>query len=143
MRARQPFVLLLGAALLTFGWTGRAMPQVPQVPVADGLVIRGSTALKPGIYTVNDVSADGVIQIAADHVVLDGAGVVIQGTGFRGYAIRMNGHSGLTLRNFTIRGFDYGISIENAANVTIENNNVSGNRKDTAAATAAASCSAK
>jgi parallel beta-helix repeat protein len=131
MRARQPFVLLLGAALLTFGWTGRAMAQVPQVPVADGLVIRGSTALKPGIYTVNDVSADGVIQIAADHVVLDGAGVVIQGTGFRGYAIRMNGHSGLTLRNFTIRGFDYGISIENAANVTIENNNVSGNRKDT------------
>ncbi len=80
---------------------------------------------------MDDVHGDGVIQIAADNVTLDGTGVVIQGTGFRGFGIRMNGHSGLTLRNFTIRGFDYGISIENAANVTIEDNDVSGNRKDT------------
>jgi parallel beta-helix repeat protein len=124
------FVLLLGAALPSFG-TAPATAQVPQVPVTDDLVIRGNTVLKPGTYTVNDARADGVIQIAADHVTLDGAGVVIQGSGFRGYAIRMNGHSGLTLRNFTIRGFDYGISIENASNITIEASDVSGNRKDT------------
>jgi parallel beta-helix repeat protein len=128
MRGRWSFILLLAGALLPFG---AARPLAAQVAVTDGLIIRGNTVLKPGTYTVNDANADGVIQIAADHVTLDGAGVVIQGMGFQGYAIRMNGHSGLTLRNFTIRGFDYGISIENASNVTIEASDVSGNRKDT------------
>ena len=128
MRARWPSILLLGAALLPFGAARRA---TAQVPVTDDLVIRGDTVLQPGVYTVDDVHEDGVIQIAADGVTLDGAGVVIQGTGFRGYGIRMNGHSGLNLRHFTIRGFDYGISIENASNVTIEGSDVSGNRKDT------------
>lgn len=130
MRARPPCALLLTGGLL-LGTAPGVLAQGTPVPVTDDLVIRGNTALKPGTYTVNDARADGVIQIAADNVTLDGAGVVIQGTGFRGYAIRMNGHSGLTLHNFTIRGFDYGISIENAANVTIRNSNVSGNRKDT------------
>jgi parallel beta-helix repeat protein len=128
MRIRPPFTVLLGILSLS---TLPAMAQASQVPVTDDLVIRGNTVLKPGSYTVDDVHGDGVIQIAADHVTLDGAGVVIQGTNFRGFAIRMNGHSGLTLRNFTIRGFDYGISIENAANVLLERNDVSGNRKDT------------
>jgi parallel beta-helix repeat protein len=128
MRARWPLALLLGGALLPFG---APCPAAAQVAVTDDLVIRGNTALRPGTYTVNDARADGVIQIAADGVTLDGAGVVIQGTDFRGFAIRMNGHSGLTLRNFTIRGFEYGISIENASNVTIEDSDVSGNLKDT------------
>jgi parallel beta-helix repeat protein len=128
MRARRPFVLLLTGSLLSLG---SIRPARAQVPVTDGLVIRGDTVFQPGTYTVDDVASDGVIQIAADNVTLDGAGVVIQGTGLRGYAIHMNGHSGLTLRNFTIRGFAYGILIENASHVTIEDNDVSGNFKDT------------
>src|ERR1700712_3838431 len=112
MHSRRLQRFLLAVALLVFGAPHRILAQVP---VTDGLVIHGNTVLKPGTYTVNDAQADGVIQIAADNVTLDGTGVVIQGTGFRGYAIRMAGHSGLTLRNFTIRGFDYGISIENAS----------------------------
>jgi parallel beta-helix repeat protein len=128
MKARWPLALLLGGALLP---CAAARPAAAQVAVTDDLVIRGNTVLRPGTYAVNDAKADGVIQIAADGVTLDGTGVVIQGTDFRGYAIRMNGHSGLTLRNFTIRGFGYGIEIENASNVTIEDSDVSGNLKDT------------
>ena len=41
----------------------------------------------------------------------------------------MNGHSGLTLRNFTIRGFNYGIRIENAVERPIEDSDISGNFK--------------
>lgn len=100
------------------------------VPVTDDLVIRRSTVLRPGVYTVNDAHADGILQIEADNITLDGTGVVIVGQGFRGYGIHMNGHSGLTLRNFTIRGFDYGVLIENASNALIEKNDISGNRKD-------------
>jgi parallel beta-helix repeat protein len=119
MRARRTFAaahlaIALGAA----------------VPVTDDLLIRTDTVLKPGVYRVNDVRADGVIQILADGVTLDGTGVVIEGRGFRGYGIRMNGHTGLTLRNFTLRGFDYGIVIQDASSVLLENNDVSGNRKD-------------
>jgi parallel beta-helix repeat protein len=128
MRAQRPFCLLLAGSLLSLGLV---RPARAQVPVTDGLVIRGDTVLQPGTYTVDDAGSDGVIQIAADNVTLDGAGVVIRGTGFRGYAIHMNGHSGLTLRNLTIRGFAYGILIENASRVTIEGNDVSGNLKDT------------
>ncbi len=125
--ARRSCALLLGAAALLFA----AARGGAQVAVTDDLVIHGNVTLQPGTYTVTDSRGDGVIQIAADDVTLDGTGVVILGTGFQGYAIRMNGHSGLTLRNFTIRGFNYGISIENASRVTIENNDVSGNAKDT------------
>lgn len=124
MRARW-FFILLGGAFLPFG------PTHAQVPVTDGLVIHGDTVLQPGTYTVDDTASDGVIQIAADNVTLEGAGAVIQGTGLRGYAIRMNGHSGLTLRHLTIRGFFYGIRIDDASGVTIEDSDVSGNLKDT------------
>src|SRR5436305_1774772 len=97
-------VLALGAA----SHPGRAAERAAAVPVTDDLVIRNNVVLKPGVYKVNDTNANGVIQIAADNITLDGTGVVLVGTNFRGYGIRMNGHSGLTLRNFTIRGFDYG-----------------------------------
>jgi parallel beta-helix repeat protein len=129
MQQRISTVAALGAALF-FVWTLR--PAAADVPVVDDLVITGNVVLRPGTYTVDDVHADGVIQIAADNITLDGTGVVIQGVGFHGNAIRMNGHKGLTLRNFTILGYDYGIRIDNASNVLIETSNVSGNRKDIA-----------
>ncbi len=128
MRHHRPCILVLTGTFLAFGAAHSALAQVA---VTDGLIIKGDTVLKPGTYTVDDVQSDGVIQIAADNITLDGTGVVIQGTGFRGFGIHMNGHSGLTLRNFTIRGFTYGIWIENASHVTIENNDVSSNLKDT------------
>jgi parallel beta-helix repeat protein len=128
MRHHRTFILLLMGALLAFGASHRVLAQVA---VTDDLVIKDDTVLRPGTYTVDDVKSDGVIQIAADNVTLDGTGVVIQGTGFRGFGIHMNGHSGLTLRNVTIRGFTYGIWIENASNVTIEGSDVSSNLKDT------------
>jgi parallel beta-helix repeat protein len=100
------------------------------VQVTDDLVVTGNIVLQPGDYFVDDANADGVIKINADNVTLDGTGVRIIGPRFRGFGIRMNGHSGLTLRNFDIRGYDYGIAIDNAFSVVIEQSNISGNRKD-------------
>src|SRR4051812_2064716 len=125
-----PVVAILAVLALGAPHPGRAAERAAAVPVTDDLVIRGNVVLKPGVYKVNDISANGVIQIAADNITLDGTGVVLVGTNFRGYGIRMNGHSGLTLRNFTIRGFDYGILLEDATQVLLEKNDVSGNRKD-------------
>jgi parallel beta-helix repeat protein len=99
--------------------------------VVDNLIVTSNIVLQPGTYTVDDVGSDGVLQIAADNITLDGTGVVIRGKGFRGYGIQMNGHTGLTLRNFNIQGYNYGILIQNASNVLIENSDISSNRKDT------------
>jgi parallel beta-helix repeat protein len=101
------------------------------VIIVDDLVITQSVTLQPGVYNLLDVNHDGLIQIAGDNITLDGSGVFINGIDSSGYGIVMNGRSGLTLSHFDIRGFDYGIDIQNSTGVTIENSNISGNRKDT------------
>jgi len=132
---RRPLPALTLLTLLA-PWLTELSPAQAQVaerlrPVTDNLVVRKNIRLRPGVYRLRDVDGDGIIRIEGDHITLDGTGVTILGEGFRGVGIAMNGHTGLTLRNFDVRGFDYGIRIENASDVTIVNSNISGNRKDT------------
>jgi hypothetical protein len=47
MRAQRPFIVLLAGSPLSLGSIG---PGRAQVPVTDGLVIRGDTVLQPGTY---------------------------------------------------------------------------------------------
>ncbi len=101
------------------------------IPIVDDLVITQSVTLEPGVYNVQDVNEDGLIIIAGDGITLDGSGVYINGLDFGGYGIVMNGHSGLTLRHFDIQGFRYGVRVQNAQDVLIEDSNLSGNLKDT------------
>ena len=91
------------------------------VTIVDDLVITSSVTLEPGVYNLLDVNHDGLIQIAGDNITLDGSGVFINGMDSSGYGIVMNGHSGLTLSHFDIRGFNYGIDILHSTGVTIEN----------------------
>jgi parallel beta-helix repeat protein len=118
--------------LLTSNRTGipSVNAQSKSVPVSDDLVVTQSTTLAPGVYHVSDAKEDGVIQIYADNVTLDGSGITLVGDG-KGYGISMNGHTGLTLKNFNVSGYFYGIHISNASNVLIQNSNISGNYKDT------------
>jgi len=101
------------------------------IPIFDGLVITQSVTLEPGVYNIEDVAEDGLIIVAGDDIILDGSGVYINGLDLRGYGIVMNGHSGLTLRNFDIQGFLYAVRMQNAQEVVIEDSNLSGNRKET------------
>ncbi|MCA1567762.1 MAG: right-handed parallel beta-helix repeat-containing protein [Acidobacteria bacterium] len=127
--------LLLSAAaflLLTQNRTAinSVNAQSKTAPVGDNLIITQSTTLTPGVYQVSDPGEDGVIQIHADNITLDGTGVSLVGDG-KGYGISMNGHTGLTLQNFNVSGYRYGVRISNASNVLIQNSNISGNYKDT------------
>ena len=80
MKAHHPLTLAaLGAALFLVPVIRPAA--AAGVPIIDDLVITANTVLQPGTYTVDDVNNDGVIQIAADNITLDGTGVVIQGAG--------------------------------------------------------------
>jgi parallel beta-helix repeat protein len=117
----------------------RVTAQSDEVEVTDDLVIKENTKLKPGVYRLRDAKGDGIIHIEGDNVTLDGSGVTIIGSvedgssqaAFEGYGITMDGYSGLTLSNINIQGFRYGIRIENATNVLIQNSDISNNFKDT------------
>ena len=109
-----------------------SLTQAPAgIPIFDDLVITHSVTLEPGVYNVEDVAEDGLILIDGDGITLDGTGVYINGLDYGGYGIVMNGHSGLTLRNFDIRGFLYAVRVQNAHDVLIENSSLSGNHKET------------
>jgi parallel beta-helix repeat protein len=130
------FLLLLAGAICA-GVVGpppaeaQGAPRPAQVPIVDDLVITQSVELLPGVYNVEDVNEDGLIIIAGDDITLDGSGVFINGLDFGGYGIVMDGHTGLALHNFDIRGFCYGVRIQNAQDVLVEDSNLSGNYKDT------------
>ena len=75
----------------------------------------------PGVYCLSYKHIDfplmsGVlIKISADNVVLDLNGATLDGTpkrnGVFSWGIQSYGHSNITVRNGTIRGFNYGISL--------------------------------
>ena len=97
------------------------------IPIHDDLVITQSVTLQPGVYNVEDVNEDGLIIIDGDDVTLEGTGVYINGLDYGGYGIVTNGHARLTLRSFDIKGFFYGVRMQGALDVLIEDSNISGN----------------
>ena len=50
--------------------------------------------------------------------------------GFKGTGIKSEGHSGITLKNATVKGFNLGLYVSNGSNWTIDNNNFSDNFTD-------------
>ncbi|MEX0804730.1 MAG: right-handed parallel beta-helix repeat-containing protein [Candidatus Binatia bacterium] len=75
---------------------------------------------EPGVYCLSykhidfPLASGALITISADNVVLDLNGATLDGTpkgSAYSYGIRAYGHSNITVRNGTIRGFNYGISL--------------------------------
>lgn len=95
--------------------------------------ISTSTILTPQRHTRarNHNPADPIIEIAADGVVLDMLGTVLDGEDFSGVGILVRGRSDITIRNGAIRGFYQGIKIVDCKRITIENCVVSDNHNPT------------
>src|SRR5262245_12442629 len=75
--------------------------------------------------------------IAADHVLIDGQGALLQGPGtpgepesFAGVAIEARGCRGVTIKNLRARGFQAGLEAQDGAAWTIEGCDFSGNYHD-------------
>jgi parallel beta-helix repeat protein len=123
------------ACIVTLVWAQarlgqRAASASGYVVPADNLIIMDNTTLQPGTYTLTDTGDNEIVLIGTDNITLDGNGAVIDGGTFTGYGIDLNGHTGVTIQNLTVRGYAYGMRIRNASGVTIRSTNVSGNRKD-------------
>ncbi len=69
--------------------------------------------------------AAGIV-IAADGVVLDGAGLALKGSG-SGCGVCLSGRTGVTVKDLTVRGFGDGISLSGSHRNTLAGNTVSGN----------------
>ncbi len=80
----------------------------------DTLVTSPINKLKDGIY----ISADSII-FDCNNTLLDGSGHYIIND-----AIKINGRSGVTLKNCNINNYDDGIIVDSSTAITLENNNL-------------------
>lgn len=123
------FMLLIGL--------GDPLPTI--VMRVDDTQIRESCRIEiPPDTVIEDANDDGVIQITAGNIVVEFAeGAALRGakTGvipsdYRGYAIRIDGQSGVTLRGVRAGGFRGGIWATNADGLVVENADFADLRRD-------------
>jgi hypothetical protein len=93
------------------GWGGGSCIEVTAFP---------ANLTAPGVYCLSFKHIDfplgkgALITISADNVVLDLNGATLDGTpkgNAFSWGIRSYGHSNVTVRNGTVRGFNYGVSL--------------------------------
>lgn len=96
----------------------------------DNVVVSKSTRIKRGTYVVADGDRNGVIQIAADNVVVDFQGATLAGIGnlpqadkeqFSGFGVNVNGHKNVVIKNARIHGYHRNLNAQNCERLTVEN----------------------
>lgn len=101
-----------------------------QVVPTDDQVFTADTVLVPGTYNL----PHGV-SIGASGITLDLNGATLVGSAFINYGVTWNGYNNAVVKNGTIRGFYYGIRVENASGVQVQGCTLSGNFVDPASLT--------
>jgi len=85
----------------------------------DGMILREDTCLAPGVY----YQPNG-LSIEADGITLDGRGALLVGNNRQGVGIRLEGRSGVTIRNVQLREYYHGIHARGCRNLTLTNNRI-------------------
>ncbi len=85
----------------------------------DGLTITSDTTLAPGTYLLPKG-----ITIAADNVTLDGNGATIIGAGPEGSGVKVEGKSGVTIKNLCVKSYYHGIWAKGCSGLVVEDNTV-------------------
>jgi len=76
------------------------------------------------LYTCID-NIHGSIVVERDNIVVDGGGYTVQGAGANdSKGIILSGRKNVTIRNFEIRAFWYGICFENSLDSSVSENNI-------------------
>lgn len=105
------------------------------IDLVDNTEIQSGTnlAINPGTYDLDDVSSNGILRIInKTNVTIDGTDVRVSGKDSSGYLVYLENSTHITLRNFSsVSGFYYAIRAKNCSDISIENNNLSFNKKDT------------
>jgi len=77
-----------------------------------------NTAIKTCILTTDFSST---IQIDSNGITLDGNGKTLTGSNKTGNGVYLNGKTGVTIKNLTVKQFEYGIFFERSSNNTLSN----------------------
>jgi parallel beta-helix repeat protein len=85
------------------------------VTPVDGMQITRDTVLAPGVYYLPHG-----IEVAADHVTLDGGGALLIGDEMRGRGISVNQRTGVTVKNVRVERYYHGIWVNASANARVE-----------------------
>ncbi len=111
--------------------------RLPEVRVTqDDTVIRHSCRIViPAGTILSDANTNGVIQIAADNLIVEfapgselrGAAPGTDGDALRGIGIRIEGHRGVTLKGARVRGFFNGLVASHADGLVVEGGDFSDN----------------
>jgi len=119
-------------------WTsvGAALPTV-RVAADDVQISESCTIVIPPGILIEDANGDGVIQIVASNIeVRFATGSLLRGAPsdrppdeYRGYGIRLRGHSNVTIRDARISGFWGGLWATNANGLTLDAVDASDNRR--------------
>lgn len=118
LRRALPLILIVatlsgGSALAAgpTGWGGGSCHEITAFP---------ANLLGPGVYCLSfkyidfPLASGALITISADDVVLDLNGATLDGTpkgSAYSFGVLASGHSNITIRNGTIKGFNYGIQL--------------------------------
>jgi len=87
----------------------------------DGMVLRQSACLQPGVYVL-----PAGISIDADGLTLDGNGATIIGAERQGTGIAICGRRNVTICNLRLLDYYHGIAACDAAEITLRDNQISG-----------------
>jgi len=85
-----------------------------RVKPQDGMRITSDTILEPGQYF-----CPGGIEIAADNITVDGTGVHLIGRERTGSGVRLNGCTGVTLKNIALSHYAHAIVATDCINLTV------------------------
>src|SRR6266516_807810 len=117
-------------------WAGFA-PAAELIAIdRDNISITQSVRIKPGVYTVQDADGNGVLHVEKDGVDIDFQGATLQSadprtldlTKLEGMGISLNGHKNVTIRNAKVHGYFFNIRAAHAAELKLENCDVSYSR---------------
>jgi parallel beta-helix repeat protein len=98
-----------------------AQPVVP----TNGQVFTANTIFVVGTYNLSN----GVF-IGASGITLDLNGATLVGTGFNNFGVTCLGRDNVVIKNGTIRGYYYGVRVENGSGVQVLDNDLSANWRD-------------
>ncbi len=134
----RPFPVIILVLVVSFSRPPLAIARVDDI--TDDLRVTHDRTFPGGVYHFRTGKDAGIIRVEADNVVLDGGGLELRGPGVpeaeghmkaRGMGIYIGQHRNVTIKNFKIHGFRWGIYATDVKNLTILDCDLADNHEDT------------
>ena len=139
MNAIARLLLAATATLLALPGPGQGQAEaVPEITIdRDNLRITKSVRIKPGVYVVADTDGNGVLQIAADDVVVDFRGATLLSRKnvaggdkekYDGVGVAINGRQRVVVKDANVQGYRFNLKAQGCTQLLVEHGDYSHSR---------------